>query len=242
MRRACSLGCLQECASLHERISLKPWRPSKLGTRIEREKSAVGAFFSTSAPASLQDPQLGPSRPLGAIPRLKVWQFVNSFPPDGFIARVSGHPSLENGDEQDHALVNVPDDSCRPYAVGRLSGFIASSILEAGPSVSEIACFGGQRNEAHIRGKADALFSTMKLLNADGSVMAEMTPPKASPEMAMSTPTLSPGTYLVEHRVLTTDGDVVKGDFFFTVDDDQTSARATKRAPCLSKALSRECP
>ena len=117
---------------------------------------------------------------------------------------------MENGDEQDHALVNVPDDSCRPYAVGRLSGFIASSILEAGPSVSEIACFSGQRNEAHIRGKADALFSTMKLLNADGSVMAEMTPPKASPEMAMSTPTLSPGTYLVEHRVLTTDGDVVK--------------------------------
>jgi copper resistance protein C len=59
-------------------------------------------------------------------------------------------------------------------------------------------------------GKADALFSTIKLLNADGSVMAEMTQPKASPEMAMPTPTLSAGTYLVEYRVLTTDGDVVK--------------------------------
>lgn len=45
MRRACSLGCLQECASLHERISLKPCRPSKLGTRIEREKSAAGEFW-----------------------------------------------------------------------------------------------------------------------------------------------------------------------------------------------------
>lgn len=59
-------------------------------------------------------------------------------------------------------------------------------------------------------GKADARFSTMKLFNADGSVMAEMTQPKASPKMTMPMPTLSPGTYLVEYRVLTTDGDVAK--------------------------------
>ncbi len=73
-----------------------------------------------------------------------------------------------------------------------------------------------------FEGKADALFSTMKLMNADGSVVDEMTQPKASREMVMATSRLSPGNYLVEYRVLTTDGDVVKGDFVFTVDDDRS--------------------
>ena len=76
-------------------------------------------------------------------------------------------------------------------------------------------------NEVKLRfeGKADALFSTMKLINSDGGVVAVSTQPKASREMVMATPTLPPGAYLVEYRALTTDGDVVKGDFFFTVDD-----------------------
>ncbi len=54
---------------------------------------------------------------------------------------------------------------------------------------------------------------------ADGGVVAEMTQPKASQEMAMTTPRLPPGPYLVEYRVLAMDGEVVRGDFFFTVDD-----------------------
>lgn len=70
-----------------------------------------------------------------------------------------------------------------------------------------------------FEGKGDALFSTMKLIQADGNIVAMATQAKASREMVMSTPNLSPGAYLVEYRVLTTDGDVVKGDFFFTVDD-----------------------
>ena len=73
-----------------------------------------------------------------------------------------------------------------------------------------------------FEGKADALFSTMKLMKADGSVVDEVTQPKASREMVMATPRLSPGNYLVEYRVLTTDGEVVKGDFFFTVDDNRS--------------------
>ncbi len=71
-------------------------------------------------------------------------------------------------------------------------------------------------------GKADALFSTLKLLKADGSVIAEMTQPRASQEMALTTPRLSPGSYLVEYRVLAMDGEVVKGDFFFTIDDERS--------------------
>jgi copper resistance protein C len=73
-----------------------------------------------------------------------------------------------------------------------------------------------------FEGKADALYSTMKLMKADGSVVDEMTQRKASREMVMATPRLSPGNYLVEYRVLTTDGEVVKGDFFFTVDDNRS--------------------
>jgi copper resistance protein C len=69
-----------------------------------------------------------------------------------------------------------------------------------------------------FEGKAEALFSTMKLVSADGRTVAVSTQPKASREMALPTPTLPPGAYLVEYRALTTDGDVVKGDFFFTID------------------------
>ncbi|WP_363351745.1 copper resistance CopC family protein [Methylocystis echinoides] len=71
-------------------------------------------------------------------------------------------------------------------------------------------------------GKADALFSTMRLRKADGSVVAEITQPEASREMVLPTPTLSQGKYLVEYRVLATDGEIVKGDFFFTVGNDRT--------------------
>lgn len=72
-----------------------------------------------------------------------------------------------------------------------------------------------------FQGKADALFSTMRLMKADGSVVAEITQSEASQEMVMPTPTLLQGNYLVEYRVLATDGDVVKGDFVFTVDSDR---------------------
>ncbi len=71
-------------------------------------------------------------------------------------------------------------------------------------------------------GKADALFSSMKLMKADGSVIAGIIQSEASREMVMPTPALSQGKYLVEYRVLATDGEIVTGDFFFTVDNDRT--------------------
>ena len=73
-----------------------------------------------------------------------------------------------------------------------------------------------------FEGKADALFSTMRLMKADGSVIAEMTQSEASREMVLPTPALSQGKYLVEYRVLATDGEIVKGNFFFTVGNDRT--------------------
>ncbi len=71
-------------------------------------------------------------------------------------------------------------------------------------------------------GKADALFSTMRLMNADGSVVAQITQPEASREVVLPTPALLEGKYLVEYRVLATDGAIVKGDFFFTVGNNRT--------------------
>jgi methionine-rich copper-binding protein CopC len=71
-------------------------------------------------------------------------------------------------------------------------------------------------------GKADALFSFMRLMKADGSVVAELPQPVASRETVMPTPTLLEGNYLVEYRVLAVDGEAVKGDSFFTVDNNCT--------------------
>ena len=70
-----------------------------------------------------------------------------------------------------------------------------------------------------FEGKADALFSTLKVKMIDGTLVAEMTQPRASQEMVLSTPRLAPGEYVVEYRVLASDGDVVKGGYFFTVDN-----------------------
>ena len=94
-------------------------------------------------------------------------------------------------------------------------------LQQAFPSAKSHAS-GVKEVKLMFEGKADALFSTMRLMKADGSVIAEMTQSEASREMVMPTPTLSGGNYLVEYRVLATDGEVVKGDFFFTVDNDRT--------------------
>lgn len=69
-----------------------------------------------------------------------------------------------------------------------------------------------------FEGKADAHFSTMKLRNLKGAVVAEMTQPSPSSEMVLPTPELRNGDYLVEYRVLAQDGSVVQGSFEFTVD------------------------
>ena len=49
-----------------------------------------------------------------------------------------------------------------------------------------------------FNGKADAFFSAMRLLGADGSLIAEMTQPKASNQMVLPTPALPPGHYLLD--------------------------------------------
>ncbi len=65
-------------------------------------------------------------------------------------------------------------------------------------------------------GKADALYSTVKLKDSKGKVIAEKTQREPSRELTLPTPSLMPGEYHVVYRVLSVDGDIVEGklDFF----------------------------
>jgi methionine-rich copper-binding protein CopC len=91
--------------------------------------------------------------------------------------------------------------------------FLQASYPEANNRVGAVSAV-----KLHFEGKADAHFSTMKLRNLEGAVVAEMTQPSASAEMILPTPELRNGDYLVEYRVLAQDGSVVQGSFEFTVD------------------------
>jgi copper resistance protein C len=66
-------------------------------------------------------------------------------------------------------------------------------------------------------GKADALYSTVKVIDNRGAVVAETTQEKASREMTLAAPPLPPGDYRVHYRVLSMDGDIVEGKVDFTV-------------------------
>ncbi|WP_424362296.1 copper resistance CopC family protein [Methylocystis parvus] len=66
-------------------------------------------------------------------------------------------------------------------------------------------------------GKADALFSTVRLVDATGAVVAEKTQETASREMAMPAPELQPGAYRICYRILSADGDIVEGKVDFEV-------------------------
>lgn len=74
---------------------------------------------------------------------------------------------------------------------------------------------------------ADALFSTVKLTDDNGGVVAEATQQKASREMTLPAPPLKPGEYRLQYRVLSVDGDIVEGKVDFTVVN-ATSAPKTK--------------
>lgn len=66
-------------------------------------------------------------------------------------------------------------------------------------------------------GKADALFSTVKLEDNKGAVVAEATQKEASKELILPTPSLMPGQYHIRYRVLSVDGDVVEGRLEFAI-------------------------
>jgi methionine-rich copper-binding protein CopC len=70
-------------------------------------------------------------------------------------------------------------------------------------------------------GKADAHFSTVKLTDAEGTVLVEATQDKPSREMTLPAPQLNPGDYQLHYRVLSADGDLVEGQVEFTVKDGQ---------------------
>lgn len=66
-------------------------------------------------------------------------------------------------------------------------------------------------------GRADALFSTAQLVDAQGAVLSATTQAVASREMTMPAPALRPGAYRIRYRVLSADGDLVEGAVEFDV-------------------------
>lgn len=66
-------------------------------------------------------------------------------------------------------------------------------------------------------GKADALYSIVKLKNNKGTVIAETTQRQPSKELTLTTPSLMPGDYHIVYRVLSVDGDIVEGRLDFSI-------------------------
>lgn len=66
-------------------------------------------------------------------------------------------------------------------------------------------------------GKADALYSAVRLENAKGELVVQAVQKKAAREIDMKTPALDPGRYFIRYRVLSMDGDIVEGKVAFEI-------------------------
>lgn len=71
----------------------------------------------------------------------------------------------------------------------------------------------------HFPLRADARYSMIDLEDDEGAVLASKTQQKASRDMDMNAPMLSPGRYHVRYRILSPDGDLVQGKIDFIVDE-----------------------
>jgi methionine-rich copper-binding protein CopC len=67
--------------------------------------------------------------------------------------------------------------------------------------------------------RTDAGWSTVMLKRNDGAVLAEERQPITSRSFRMEVPKLSPGAYRVQYSMLTPDGDVLRGEVDFVVDE-----------------------
>jgi methionine-rich copper-binding protein CopC len=90
-------------------------------------------------------------------------------------------------------------------------------LVESYPAKQQSVVTPLHRIKMVFSGKADALYSTIKLRNAKGAVVAEVTQKEASREMILPTPVLEPGAYHIHYRILSVDGDIVEGKVDFTV-------------------------
>lgn len=67
-------------------------------------------------------------------------------------------------------------------------------------------------------GRADAHYSTIRLVSEDGTLLAAKTQTKAKPQLDLLPPPLQAGRYRVHYRVLSTDGDITEGRLDFVID------------------------
>jgi methionine-rich copper-binding protein CopC len=98
---------------------------------------------------------------------------------------------------------------------GEAHGYLAGSF----PPAKAHLRTSPHKIKLHFSLKADARYSTIELEDNDGVVLASTTQQNASRDMDMSAPMLSPGRYRVRYRILSSDGDLVRGKIDFVVDE-----------------------
>ncbi len=90
-------------------------------------------------------------------------------------------------------------------------------LIDSVPASKQEVLHSLPRIKLVFSGKADAIFSTVTLLDGRGETLTRSTQKEASREMVLPAPALDPGVYRLHYRVLSTDGDIVEGNIDFTV-------------------------
>lgn len=117
-------------------------------------------------------------------------------------------------------------------AIGVLSGGLVAAFLMAGsalahsflveatPSSKDHVATSPKTIKLRFGGGVEPKYSKLTVENADGKVLGEgsIGVPDKPRELAMDSPDLAPGKYVVRYRVLSVDGHVVEGNYEFTVD------------------------
>ena len=92
-------------------------------------------------------------------------------------------------------------------------------LVESFPSAKSHLDHSPQQIRLRFSLRADAGYSTVELADENGVVLATKAQPQASRSFVMNAPPLSPGRYHVRYRMLSPDGDVVRGGLDFVIDE-----------------------
>jgi methionine-rich copper-binding protein CopC len=102
-----------------------------------------------------------------------------------------------------------------------LSPALAHSFLvDASPSAKDHVKSPPKIVKLRFGGGVEPAYSAISIVDSSGKVLAEGASgkPETPRELTLDAPELAPGRYVVNYRVLSSDGHVVKGSYEFTVD------------------------
>ncbi|MEK4034374.1 copper resistance CopC family protein [Methylocystis sp. IM3] len=124
-------------------------------------------------------------------------------------------------------MVTVSRRVSRFLAGGLFAALVAATpvlahsfLVEATPSSKDHVATSPKTIKLRFGGGVEPKYSKLTVENAEGKVLGEgsIGTPEKPRELAMESPELTPGKYIVRYRVLSTDGHVVEGNYEFTVD------------------------